>query len=278
LLISVVIPTYNRKTYLAEAIRSVRAQSYRDWELIVVDDGSTDGTPTAISWEGIRYLRADHSGYPGRVRNIGARAARGAYIAFLDSDDLWKPEKLSRQAAFFRDHPDISLCHTREIWLRNGAVISQAGQRHKRSGNIFEDALKKCVIGPSTTVLTKNLFQQHGGFHPGLEIAEDYELWLRICSVEEVGYIDEALVVKRAGHGDQLSERYGRIEFFRLAALRENIERRVFRGYNRKLALEEMSRKCRIYAAGCRKRGREREAAEYSALAEEYEARLEAEP
>jgi glycosyltransferase involved in cell wall biosynthesis len=278
LLISVIIPTYNRKTFLSEAIRSVQAQTYRDWELIVVDDGSSDDTPTAIRREGIRCLRTDHSGRPGRVRNIGAQAASGNLLAFLDSDDLWKPEKLSRQAAFFREHPEVSLCHTREIWLRNGRIISQAGQRHRRSGDIFEDALEKCIIGPSTVVLTKELFQKHGGFHPELEIAEDYELWLRICNTEEVGYIDEALVVKRAGHSDQLSERYGRIEYFRLLALGERIESGSFKGENRELALKEMSRKCRIYAAGCRKRHKEEEARRYFAMAEEYEDRLEKEP
>ena len=278
MLISVVIPTYNRRAHLNEAIRAVREQSYEHWELIVVDDGSTDDTSTAICWEGIRYLRTDHSGCPGRVRNIGAQEARGALLAFLDSDDLWKPEKLSRQAAFLREHPEFPLCHTREIWLRNGKIVSQAGQRHRRSGFLFEDALKKCIIGPSTAVLTKELYQKHGGFHPGLEIAEDYELWLRICNTEEVGYIDEALVVKRAGHSDQLSEKYGRIEYFRILALRENIESGAFKGQNRKLALAEMSRKCRIYAAGCRKRRKEKEARRFYAMAAEYQDRLKGAP
>jgi glycosyltransferase involved in cell wall biosynthesis len=274
LLVSVIVPTYNRREFLAEAVRSVQVQSWTDRELIVVDDGSTDGTPDLAARDGIHIIRTAHSGRPGRVRNIGAEAASGEYLAFLDSDDLWKPEKLARQMRFFEEHPDIPLCHTREVWIRDGRVISQSGQRHKREGDVFADALRKCIIGPSTAMLTRKLFAEHGGFHEELEIAEDYELWLRICDRCDVGYINEPLVIKRGGHPDQLSAKYGQIEIFRIHALRENVEAGRFRGEHRRLALQELARKCLIYAAGCRKRGKEEEARRYREAASRYEALL----
>ena len=278
MLVSVIIPTYNREKLLAEAVQSVRRQSWTDWELIVVDDGSTDGSAETAAApappDRVRLIRTAHCGRPGRVRNIGAEAAIGEYLAFLDSDDLWKPEKLARQALFFEEHPGIPLCHTREVWVRNGRVISQSKQRHKREGDVFGDALKKCIIGPSTVMLTRQLFWEHGGFHERLEIAEDYELWIRICDQREVGYINEPLVVKRGGRSDQLSAKHGQIEIFRIHALRENVDAGRFCGEHRRLALLELARKCRIYAAGCRKRGKQEEALRYLESAEKYEGLL----
>jgi glycosyltransferase involved in cell wall biosynthesis len=248
-------------------------------EIIVVDDGSTDGTPAwlaarAAENSALRFLPLEHSGFPGRARNAGARAARGRYLAFLDSDDLWEPRKLARQLAFFEAHPDIRICHTRERWLRGSREVSQAGQRHRTSGDIFRDALKKCVIGPSTVMLKRSLFEELGSFREDLEIAEDYELWLRLASRHPVGYIDEALTLKRAGHGGQLSEKYSQIEIFRLRALRDLVEAGWFSEERRlRAAAAELARKCRIYAAGCRRRGRLAEAGRYTALADGYAGR-----
>lgn len=280
-LVSVIIPVYNREDLVREAIKSAAAQTWTDYEIIIVDDGSTDNTrQTAKSLQPafadrMRLIPQDHTGMPGQVRNRGAREAAGEYIAFLDSDDLWEPEKLSRQLQFFRKERDeegerYRLCHTREIWLRTDKEISQKGQRHRREGMIFEDALKKCIIGPSTVMMERSLFEETGGFREDLEIAEDYEYWLRICAENRAGYIDEALVIKRAGGWEQLSEKYGHIEFFRLRGLKSLVDRDFFSGENRRKAAAELTDKCRIYAAGCRKRGRTGEAEEYDKLAREY--------
>jgi glycosyltransferase involved in cell wall biosynthesis len=246
-------------------------------ELVVVDDASTDGTKEYCSNllrrdpDAFRYLRIAHTGMPGKVRNAGAAGAIGDYLAFLDSDDLWKPEKLARQIAFFQEHPDIRVCHTRETWQRGEKIISQAGQKHRRSGRIFADALKKCIIGPSTVMLRRELFERFGGFREDLEIAEDYELWLRITARYPVGYIDEPLVTKRAGHPDQLSEKYGQIEVFRIKALLLNVESGTFRGKQHEFAVRELARKCRIYARGCEKRGKLGEADRYRNIARRYQ-------
>lgn len=262
-LVSVIIPTYNRLPFLQDAVASVRAQTCKDFELIVVDDGSTDRTHAWLERESVRAIALDRAGFPGRTRNAGARAARGDYLAFLDSDDIWMPEKLEHQVAFFREHPDIRICHTREVWRRNGTIVSQSGQRHRREGDIFEDALKKCVIGPSTVMLSKILFESVHEFAEDLEIAEDYELWLHITAREKVGYIDVPLVEKRGGHSDQLSEKYGHIESFRIRALERALARGSFTKKQQDMLRRELARKCLIHARGAEKRGKSKEAAEY---------------
>ncbi len=261
--VSVIIPTWNRLSFLRQAIASVRAQTFGDYELIVVDDGSADGTREWLTAERITAVALPHSGYPGLVRNRGAEKATGRYLAFLDSDDLWEAEKLAIQTAFMTGHPGINLCHTRERWLRHGRDISQAGQRHQTSGRIFRDALKKCIIGPSTVMLRRDLFLEHGGFAVDLEIAEDYELWLRLTAREEAGYIDRPLTVKRGGHSDQLSEKYGHIELFRIQALERALANGTWREEERTLLLAELRRKCGIYARGAAKRGKDDESREF---------------
>lgn len=270
-LVSVVIPTYNRARLVQEAVASVLAQSYRPLELIVVDDGSTDTTGAALAGRPeVRVLSQPHTGMPGQVRNAGVRLARGEYLAFLDSDDLWQPPKLERQVAAATAAGDV-IWHTRERWVRSGRVVSQRSQRHRRSGDLFAESLRKCVIGPSTVLLHRAAFARAGGFREDLEIAEDYELWLRLTARYPAGYLDQELVIKRAGHTDQLSERYGQIEIFRLRALHDLVAMGHFgAGSRHRAACEELARKARIYAAGCRKRGRLGEARRYEALAHRW--------
>ncbi|MBN2534041.1 MAG: glycosyltransferase [Spirochaetales bacterium] len=275
MLVSVIIPVYNRMEFLKKAITSVESQTYRNYEIIIADDGSNDETIEYIKTIHHKYICLNHTGKPGRVRNNGFLASRGDYIAFLDSDDQWQPGKLEAQVRFFIQNPGILICHTREIWIKNGKTISQKKHRHKRSGYIFNDALVKCIIGPSTVMLKRKLFKDSGMFHPGLEIAEDYELWLRITAHNPVGYIDEPLVIKYGGHADQLSGKYGHIEYFRIQAIKGILEQNVLAPEQRMPALREMIRKCRIYALGCLKRGKAREAKEYGRLSKKYKKELE---
>jgi glycosyltransferase involved in cell wall biosynthesis len=294
-LVSVVIPTYNRTELTVRAAESVLRQNYDNFELILVDDGSGDGSLEKVSeyieskhtlpvsetskvkipgratpGRSVRLHRINHTGMPGLVRNRGVELSEGEYIAFLDSDDIWREDKLSAQVAFFVSNPEIRICHTREHWLRNGKTISQAGQRHLREGHIFDDALKKCIIGPSTVMIEKALFQDVGGFREDLEIAEDYELWLRITCRYPVGFLDAPYTEKYAGHGDQLSEKYGHIEFFRIQALKDLVDTGCFSGTRAAAARAELAEKCRIYAQGCRKRGKITEAEKYLTFAGIY--------
>ncbi len=273
---SVIIPVYNRKELIRNALESVLAQTCPPHEIIVADDGSDDGTPELVGeflsekagpvpW---KVLKVPRCGMAGAVRNRAVAVSEGNWVAFLDSDDLWMPEKLALQRDYLEAHPDIRLVHTREIWLRGDRIVSQKKQRHNREGDVFEDALVKCMIGPSTVVLKRELWEEYGSFREDLEIAEDYELWLRITAGETVGYLDKPLITKRAGEWEQLSLRYGQIEKFRLQGLGDLVEGGWFheRGLPQEreaLALKEYARKCHIYALGCEKRGRMDEAARW---------------
>jgi len=168
------------------------------------------------------------------------------------------------------DHPGREISHTRELWLRNGRIISQAKQRHRRQGNVFEDSLVKCIIGPSTAMIGRSLYVESGGFRDDIEIGEDYEYWLRLTPRCDVGYVDLPLTVKRAGHSDQLSVKYGRIEYFRINALKGLVDGNFFDGANLGMARQELARKCAIYAQGARKRGKEGEACGYDELSSAY--------
>lgn len=301
-LVSVIIPTYNRAFQTVEAIRSVLEGTFRNFELIVVDDGSSDGTVDSLLQLGFCFTPAGipspansptiatsdrsaalillvlpHTGFPGLVRNRGARIARGKYLAFLDSDDLWLPRKLELQLRAHREAlaegHGFRISHTRELWIRNGKPISQRKQRHLRQGDVFRDSLKKCILGPSTVVMERSLFEESGGFREDLKIAEDYELWVRITSFEPVLYIEEALTVKRGGSPDQLSQAFPFIEPFRLQALKDLVDRGFFstNSPRYKETIEELVRKCRIHAGGCGKRGKLEEALYWEEQARQYE-------
>lgn len=252
--ISVIIPTFNRYEFTKKAIKSVKKQTRQAVEIIVVDDGSTDNTHLLKNDRDIIYLPIPHNGNPGFVRNRGVEAASGRYIAFLDSDDLWEKNKLELQLAFMAENPALRISHTRELWLRNNKTISQKTQKHVRQGDMFEDALKKCTIGPSTVLLEKSLYTETGGFREDLEIAEDYEYWLRITAANQVGYIDTPLTRKIAGHDGQLSEKYGHIEYFRIMGLKDLVDSAAFPEQKQQTALKALAEKCRIYALGCYKR------------------------
>lgn len=265
--VSVIIPVYNRENLLGEAVTSVLTQSLpdtADLELIVVDDGSTDGSADvadrfAESDARVRVVRLDHSGFAGAVRNRGVAEATGEVIAFLDSDDRWLPDKILRQLPFHTSGP-YALTHTRERWIRNGRVVSQASQKHRRHGDIFEDALWKCTIGPSTAMIDADLIRRLGGFRTDLLVAEDYEFWLRALCHTEVGYLDVELTEKRAGPWEQLSETVGGIESFRIEALRPLVDTGFFLRYrsetSHQAARYVLARKLEVFASGARKRGR----------------------
>ena len=276
-MVSVIIPTFERYEFLCEAVDSVLDQQVSDLEVIVVDDGSSSPISRITERDpSVRYLRVDHSGMPGLVRNRGVAISRGAYLAFLDSDDLWQPGKLSRQLSYLEAHDEFDLVYTGELWMRSGRRIRQKAFR-QGEGDVFSLALRRCMIGPSTVLMRRSLFDAYGGFREDLEICEDYELWLRITAEHAVGFLPEPLVTKRAGHGDQLSERYGYIEQFRIQALKELVDGEWFSSHGLPLqqqeAVEELIRKYGICGAGAMKRGRAEEGEAYLRLRDLYRQR-----
>jgi glycosyltransferase involved in cell wall biosynthesis len=265
-LVSVIIPTYNRAALVAEAVASVKAQTYRDFEIIVVDDGGTDGTFEALAADtAIRVQRHTYRQGVAAARNLGVAAARGEWLAFLDSDDLWQPTKLARQMALLSGCKDLSLCQTDEIWVRRGVRVNKPLGHRKVAGRIFLPSLERCMISPSAVIVHRRLFEDHGGFDETLAAAEDYDLWLRLTWRYEVGLVDEPLVVKRGGHPDQLSRQWG-IDRFRIRALVKVLEEPELPGPYARAARQMLAAKCAIYAQGCAKRGRHIEAARYGDL------------
>ncbi len=293
-LFSVIIPFYQREDLLLEALQSALNQSCKEYEIILINDGTphiSDKLQRCIAdYPVIRYVEQPHSGFPGAVRNRGVAHATGEWLAFLDSDDLWVPHKLERCKAYINGAGSTAmsagtdstalhlhnlpkvypLIHSREEWIRNGERVSQRKQKHAREGDIFFDALKKCIIGPSTTVMRRDIFLELGGFREDIEIAEDYELWLRYCDRYKVSYIEEPLVIKRAGPWEQLSTKYQEIEIFRIHALKELVDREIFTKDHQQEASQELARKCHIYGMGAEKRGDQHRADTYYSLANRY--------
>jgi glycosyltransferase involved in cell wall biosynthesis len=270
--VSVVIPSYNRASLLKEAVDSVLGQDFDDFELIVIDDGSTDDTAGLLqSYPNICVVRQDHRGVSA-ARNAGIRRASGRFLAFLDSDDLWLPGKLSAQIAFFKTHPKALICQTEEIWIRSGVRVNPRRRHRKDSGMIFERSVELCLVSPSAVMLKRNLLDEVGWFDESLPACEDYDLWLRIAWRFPLHLIRTPLVIKRGGHPDQLS-RMPRLDRFRIYALEKVLQSTPEGGLTpqqRTAAIEALSNKCAVYAKGCLKRGRVDEARQYLSLRSKF--------
>jgi glycosyltransferase involved in cell wall biosynthesis len=269
-LVTVIIPTYNRDWIVKEAIDSVLEQDFNDYELIVVDDGSDDNTPAILRAYGnkITVLQQPNKGVSA-ARNRGIAAASGRLIAFLDSDDLWLPRKLSAQVKFFKDHPEAVINQTQEHWIRNGVRVNPKRKHHKFSGMIFERSLALCLVSPSAVMIKKSLFGTVGIFDEHLPACEDYDLWLRISCRYPVHLIETALIIKRGGHDDQLSKATG-LDKYRIQSLVKIIDSDLLTPRQYQAALITLKEKCEVYAGGCRKRGREEEAKYFDLLAGKY--------
>src|SRR5262249_36806985 len=167
---------------------------------------------------GVRLVRTRQRGVAA-ARNLGVAVSRGDLIAFLDSDDLWLPDKLQVQVDFFRRHPQAEICQTNEIWIRNGVPVNPRARHRKPSGDIFAPSLRLCLVSPSAVMLRRALFGRAAGFDESLGVCEVYDLWWRSARRTPVGLIDQPLVIKRGGHPDQLSRRFWGMDRFRVAVL-----------------------------------------------------------
>ncbi len=268
-LVSVIIPTFNRRDQVREAVASVCAQRGGEREVLVVDDGSTDGTHAALAAEFgalVHIVRTENRGVAA-ARNLGVRCSRAALIAFLDSDDVWLTGKLAAQLAFFDAHPETQICQTEEIWIRNGTRVNPAKHHRKPRGDIFAASLRLCLVSPSAVMLRRALFERVGGFDETLPACEDYDLWLRIARDTPVELIDRPLVVKRGGHADQLSHQFWGMDRFRVTALVRLLAGGQLSPVQRLAAAGVLEEKCAILAQGAARRGHHDEAERYRQLA-----------
>ncbi len=264
--ISVVIPTYNRAATLPRALDSVLAQTLPATEIIVLDDGSTDATADLVRsrYPNVGYLHQANRGVSA-ARNRAISQARSPWLALLDSDDAWHPDKLERQAAVADRAPHLRLIHCNETWRRNGQPLAQRSYHRKRGGRIFFDCLPRCVISPSAALLHRSLLEEHGGFDEGLPACEDYDLWLRITAHEAVGFEPSALVIKHGGHADQLSRRVPALDRLRVIALTRLLETGNLDDAQRAATRAMLIDKIDIVLGGARKRGNHTLVREYAA-------------
>ena len=267
--VSVIIPTYNRRERLERAVESVLAQSYPEFELIVADDGSEDSTADLISRYGSRviYLPGENRGVAA-ARNRGIAAARGELIAFLDSDDRWERDKLQAQLQAMEENPSYLISHTEEIWYRRGRRLNPRKIHRKSGGSLFARSLTLCVVSISTAVARREFFEKIGVFDESLPCCEDYDLWLRAAARFPFLLVDRPLTLKEGGRPDQLSSIYRvGMDRYRIQSLLKILtEADLLSPEQRRLALAELERKCRIYGEGCRKHGRAEEADYYLSL------------
>jgi glycosyltransferase involved in cell wall biosynthesis len=270
--VSAIIPTYNRRPLLERALKSIFRQTRRPDEVLVIDDGSTDDTPAHIPerFPDVRYIRQARGGVS-TARNCGIREAKGEWLAFLDSDDEWLPQKLECQLEALGAKPEFLLCHTNEIWIRRGRRVNPMKKHEKFGGRIFQACLPLCIISPSSTVLHRNLFDEVGLFDEDFPVCEDYDLWLRVCARRPVLYLDEPLTVKYGGHDDQLSRSLWGMDRFRIRALEQVISSDALSTEDRLAAIRTLLEKIDIYLTGGRKRGKWDEIFEYEQKKTLYE-------
>lgn len=259
MLTTVIIPTYNRSATLLRAVKSALNQKGAGFELLVVDDGSTDDTAeklgAALSSPLIRYLRKPNGG-PSQARNFGIAQARGDFVAFLDSDDEWLPGKLAAGLRFFEENPDLLVCQTEEIWIRNGRRVNPMKKHKKQGGWIFEKCLPLSIVSPSAVMMRREFFDRVGLFDESLPACEDYDLWLRTSARFPIGLIEKPYVVKYGGHADQQSHKFPVMDRFRIQALRKILDSDILNESQKEAALQELKRKCGIVSRGALKRGK----------------------
>lgn len=262
--VSVIIPSYNRANFLSRAIDSVLQQTYLPLEIIVIDDGSADNTSKILTSYGSRITHFSQTNQGvSCARNAGIKLASGKWLAFLDSDDAWKKNKLQTQIEAIQKQPEYRICHTEEIWYRNNKRVNPKNKHKKYGGKIFERCLALCLISPSSVLLQRSLIDEIGLFDETLPACEDYDLWLRITAFYPVLFLEQPLLIKYGGHQDQLSQKYWGMDRFRVIALQKILANDRLADNYRQATIKMLTQKLKILAHGAEKHGR-------LALAEHY--------
>jgi glycosyltransferase involved in cell wall biosynthesis len=255
---SVIIPVYNRAAVIARAVESVLAQSRPADEIIVVDDGSVDETASFLNQylPQIKIIRQENGGVSA-ARNTGIRAATGEWIALLDSDDEWLPQKLELAMRYIQAHPDCKIFQTEEIWIRNGKRVNPKNKHKKKGGFIYKESLPLCIVSPSAVVIKRSLFDETGLFDETLPVCEDYDLWLRVSRKYKIGLDTQPGIKKYGGHADQLSNKFWGMDRFRIKAMEKQLDDTELHDEMRIWTLREIISKLNILINGYEKRGRD---------------------
>ncbi|MBW6521519.1 MAG: glycosyltransferase family 2 protein [Desulfoarculaceae bacterium] len=275
--ISAIIPTYNREKLIERAIRSILGQTIACSEILVVDDGSQDQTAALVRSLGencdipVHYFYQDNMG-PAAARNLGVQQAQSELIAFLDSDDHWRKDKLACQLRVMEDNPGSLISHTREQWMREGVHLNQKKKHIQRHGDIFAHCLRLCTVGMSTVMARRELFEKAGFFSPEFRCCEDYDFWLRVSCRYPFLLVDKPLTIKEGGREDQVSSQYRvGMDRLRIQAITRLLDNEILTGEQHELALQELRQKCQVYGHGCIKHGKGEEGREYFDLYKKYQ-------
>jgi glycosyltransferase involved in cell wall biosynthesis len=272
--VSIIIPTFNRAALLERAVASVLCQTFRDFEVVVVDDGSTDGTAELPIFNKsdprLRYVKLPENRGVSCARNTGAKETSAPLLAFLDSDDEWLPHKLEKQVRWTDAHPDMHIVQTREIWVRRGRRVNAPRTHEKFEGDLFAASLERCMITPSSVMLRRRLFEQAGGFNESFTACEDYDLWLRLTCCHKVGLIDEELLRRYGGHADQLSATVPVLDRFRIQSLAGLLAGKTLTEEQSRLVRNNLLKRARIVAEGYNKRGNKEEYERYREIIAQY--------
>jgi glycosyltransferase involved in cell wall biosynthesis len=272
--ISVIIPTYNRVSFLDRALASVQRQSLSCNEILVIDDGSNDETRNCVIRFSagcpvpVRYIYQNNKG-PAAARNKGIQEANFSFLAFLDSDDHWQKKKLEIQYAALVNSPESMISHTKERWLRRGQHLNQKKKHVPGNGDIFKHCLQLCAVGMSTVMVKKQVLNETGVFKESMRCCEDYDLWLRMSSRYPFLLIDSPLTVKEGGREDQVSFQYRiGMDKLRIASIVDLLSGQRLTPTQLILSLEELKRKCLVYGRGCVKHQQFSEGEQYLELAQ----------
>ena len=257
-MLDIVIPFYNRKKFIKRAIQSVQKQSFQEWTLWLIDDGSTDGSLQELKKEfesdKIKILSLEKNKGVSFARNYGIKQGNHPWVAFLDSDDEWLPQKLEKQMEYLKKYPNTALIHCDEIWLRNNQVLAQKKKHKKQGGRIFEACTLLCCISPSATIMSRSVLNAMPVmFREDFPVCEDYEMWLRVTSQYEVAFIEEALLIKHGGHEDQLSRAYFAMDYWRVKALSQHVDNKNLSEKERDQVKKILFKKCDILLKGYEK-------------------------
>ena len=271
--ISVIIPVHNREAYISKAIESVLNQTFKNFQLIVVDDASSDDTYFSIlpylEDNRLTYYYLDKNRGVSYARNFGIKNATGDLIAFLDSDDYWLPEKLEKQVKYMLKK-NLKICQTDEFWLRKNKFVNPRKKHKKISGDIFLKSLELCIVSPSAVMIDREVFECVGIFDEKMPACEDYDLWLRVSLKYNVGLLNEKLIVKRGGHDDQLSKNFG-LDKYRIYALLKLLKENNLSCDKKEKVVEILKNKLEIYISGCKKRFKTEEAGYYLKILNELD-------
>ena len=273
--VSVVIPSFNRKDFLRLALQSVILQTAKPDEIIVVDDGSTDRTVEHLSSEfpSVTWLRQENQGVAS-ARNYGIRQASGEWIALLDSDDQWDKNKLEEQINYLKAHPDCRACHTQEKWIRNQNQVTPPNYLDKSHDHLFKRSLRHCLICPSSCMLHRSLFDEVGLFDETLPVCEDYDFWLRLLLHTTIDLIDRPLTVKFGGHSDQLSTSHWGMDRYRIQSMENLLASQAMSKEQKIWVWEILAQKCQILEQGFTKRNKISDAQTYSEKRKRFEESL----